>query len=577
MRVTNPMMSSQMLLNINRNTRRLNALYMQESTGKQIQFPSENPILAGRALKFRTSLEETEQYRRNVKQGLSWMDITQGAYKNSISVLQKINELCVQGASDPSGTWEDRQKVIAEIDGLINQLGAEMNVTYAGRYVFSGYRTDMPPIFVDTSSKSYQINQFFTGKNIENTITTQKLFNVTAVKIPKTATLTAVNGVTLPNASINIVNKKLSDHNAYVPGDNEIVYIQDTGEYVFGKNYIPTPPAQPNLTYTDGGPPVNVNVTTWAQDTAEPLINNVSVIKLPYTGVDISSISIGKYNSTTPKPPSNVTFPPYPVSGLGTIVAKDLKDPTAYQPAAGEINYIAETGEFILSREFVAEMNSYGPNESLLINYTKTGFQKGEPNPIVYFDCTDKAPGGKSYTMDDQNLRFEFGTNTRIEINSLGKDVLTATMYADLVHFNTFVKGITKSDTDKLTQKYKEAYPLASPEEINTMVNDQLSRESQLIETSIRDRFKNMIEMTQNFVSTVSYQETNLGVRMNRLSLINDRLDEDKITYKGLLSDNEDVDYMEVLMELNAAVSVYQASLKTGANIMQISLVDFLR
>jgi flagellin-like hook-associated protein FlgL len=44
-----------------------------------------------------------------------------------------------------------------------------------------------------------------------------------------------------------------------------------------------------------------------------------------------------------------------------------------------------------------------------------------------------------------------------------------------------------------------------------------------------------------------------------------------------LMSENEDVDYLEVLMHLQNAQAVYTASLKAGAQISQLSLADFIR
>ena len=43
------------------------------------------------------------------------------------------------------------------------------------------------------------------------------------------------------------------------------------------------------------------------------------------------------------------------------------------------------------------------------------------------------------------------------------------------------------------------------------------------------------------------------------------------------LSETEDADIAKTLIELNSQQTAYQASLKVGANILQTSLLDFLR
>jgi len=45
----------------------------------------------------------------------------------------------------------------------------------------------------------------------------------------------------------------------------------------------------------------------------------------------------------------------------------------------------------------------------------------------------------------------------------------------------------------------------------------------------------------------------------------------------GQLSETEDADIAKTLIELNSQQTAYQASLKVGANILQTSLMDFLR
>ncbi|MFN2364471.1 MAG: flagellin, partial [Halarsenatibacteraceae bacterium] len=68
-----------------------------------------------------------------------------------------------------------------------------------------------------------------------------------------------------------------------------------------------------------------------------------------------------------------------------------------------------------------------------------------------------------------------------------------------------------------------------------------------------------------------------IGAKMNRLDLTQSRLEEQEINFESLKSDNEDVDIAETIMNLRMQESVYQASLATGARIMQPTLLDFLR
>ncbi len=68
-----------------------------------------------------------------------------------------------------------------------------------------------------------------------------------------------------------------------------------------------------------------------------------------------------------------------------------------------------------------------------------------------------------------------------------------------------------------------------------------------------------------------------LGAKMNRLDLTKGRLEDEILNQRELLSENQDTDMAETIMELRMEESVYQASLATGARIIQPSLVDFLQ
>ena len=152
MRITNSM-TNRLLTNVNRNMSRVDSYYNQLASGNRIQMPSEDPIRASRALKFRTIVSDTEQYSENVKQATSWMEITESAFNNINSILESMRDLCVTGSTD---TMEepDREKNITEFKDLLSQLESELNVTYMGRYVFSGYKTDTAYIIKDDDGKN---------------------------------------------------------------------------------------------------------------------------------------------------------------------------------------------------------------------------------------------------------------------------------------------------------------------------------------------------------------------------------------------------------------------------------------
>lgn len=165
MRITNQMLSNQMLSNINRNLGMLSKYNVQGSSGKKIQVPSDDPIVASRALKFRTMLSETEQYSKNANDAGSWIDVTETVYTNMNKILVNMKGVLSQMSSD-TYTTEDREKMMTEYTSLMEQYEQELNTDYMGRNIFSGFKTNEKPIIKDANGKNILNEQIF-GKPAE--------------------------------------------------------------------------------------------------------------------------------------------------------------------------------------------------------------------------------------------------------------------------------------------------------------------------------------------------------------------------------------------------------------------------
>lgn len=143
MRVTNGMIRNNTLNNLYKNISAVNQSFAQMSTGKKIQTVSDDPIIAGRAIKLKVNVLETQQYQKNAKEARSWMEVTETSMDNMNKILESIRTKCVQAST---GTLEEKDKAVIKTDimQLWEQLQEEANVTYGGRYVYSGYKTSEP-------------------------------------------------------------------------------------------------------------------------------------------------------------------------------------------------------------------------------------------------------------------------------------------------------------------------------------------------------------------------------------------------------------------------------------------------
>jgi flagellar hook-associated protein 3 FlgL len=276
MRITNKMMTNNMMHNINRNKNNLSVLDEQYSSGKKIQRPSQDPIIAVRALKLRTNLSELNQYyKKNIPDAKSWMDVTESALANINEALTKINRDCVQGTNDPLSVT-NRTSIIENLNEYKKQIYQEGNSNYAGRYVFSGYKTDTSLIFNDdTTNLEYNITEKFAGVDMEaitkvtgayslnqysatnpasndfsaapnlievhrlrlsyDNLEDKSMGDISYTKVAADGTKT--NGVV---TSSNIQTISVTNPLAYVPSSGKINYIPETGELIMADDVYET-------------------------------------------------------------------------------------------------------------------------------------------------------------------------------------------------------------------------------------------------------------------------------------------------------------------------------------------------
>jgi len=79
-----------------------------------------------------------------------------------------------------------------------------------------------------------------------------------------------------------------------------------------------------------------------------------------------------------------------------------------------------------------------------------------------------------------------------------------------------------------------------------------------------------------NMIDKVGIEIAEVGARSQRLDWTNNLLQDREVTYKDLLSKQEDIDIEDVVLKLYAQQNVYQASLMAAAKVLQPSLINYL-
>jgi flagellar hook-associated protein 3 FlgL len=151
MRVTQSMLANNMLKHLSASYANLGKYQEQLSTGKKINRPSDDPVVAMKGIAYRTNLTEIEQFKRNFSEAYNWIENSDAALDKATQALQRIRELVVQAGND---TYEatQRQAISQEIKQLTDQLVMIANTKVGDKYIFNGTNTLEPPVQMNGTS-----------------------------------------------------------------------------------------------------------------------------------------------------------------------------------------------------------------------------------------------------------------------------------------------------------------------------------------------------------------------------------------------------------------------------------------
>lgn len=514
MRITNRMMTNNMLSNINTNKNKLSALEEQYSTGKKIQKPSEDPIVAVRALKLRTNLAELNQYyEKNIPDAKSWMDVTESALKTVDDVLRQMNTYCVQGANDTL-TKSDRNSIASNLQELKDQIYQEGNSNYAGRYVFTGYKTDTSLVFAEnTSNLHYRMTEKLDYTDIRMT---PHMFNETNVE----------------------------QYDADSPQDSDL--------------------------------------------SAKPYQKDIYRIRLAYdTLVEDAEVTINLDPERNDKgelvydEDGELNF----AEGFHNIVTISAYEAEAYLPEDGTIHFIPETGELIMAADVY---NDWTNNErEFHISYEKNEFQKNDLRPEHYFDCTSTVIDAEGeldeestivYTKQDQKIEYEVNFNQKLDINVQGSDALTHNIGRCIDDILAQIDSISQTE-NRIEQTEKMLADTEISDEQRAALNEMMSmleNEKTIKEETLRATFASGITETQKEQDLVGEAIADIGSRYVRLELTESRLSIQQVDFTDLLSQNEDADLVDTMINFMSQETIYNAALNAAGQIVQNTLLDFL-
>lgn len=639
MRITNTMMVNTSLLNLNRGLEKLQMYDTQVQTGKKIATASEDPIIASKSIKYSTRLYEIEQYKSNVSSANSWLGSTDTALGTTTSILKRMREL-IEQCSTETLSDEDRLSNQVELVELRDQIIQEANSSVAGRYLFSGYKTDQKVMFDTESNKEYHIYESLDYKNSTSTLVdetgTLSSHSVKMTYANASNVTVKIGDETYTEAGTDncfIVYKSQSDVDAYNPPaavvDNTVTpptttkvihIINETGEIVFedahynsltediqvemdkaGFNVGELNPVH----YFDCAEKITLSPTRLGtNDTGKLTLNSVG-------GIKEDSIRGLTINGTLVMNDEGVINAPYTLnytnsSDLSTLGVNEIRvnmdngtlafgtnipntatvDVTSYYKAVESPTSTTVTSSAKFKDTNIGNLSS---SRSIDINSKGTIAVNSIANLSIGGNAiiTNGNPAGATYTVNYTNSSDATAIATNeVRINMDTGEIVCGAGFAagDNVEIDSFSRTVTSNVREEIQYEVNSNSKLT----VNSLASDvftiDMIKDLDLIinriQTFDRDEVTTLCGRALTQIDThldqILKEEAIVGSKINRLTLVESRLEDDKINFKELKSDNEDIDETEALTNLALQELVYTAAMSATSKILQQSLLDFL-
>ena len=601
-RVTNSMVTKNAMGNINLNKGTLSTLNTQMVTQKKISRPSEDPVTAIRSLRLRSSLNEiTQYYERNIPDAQSWLELTDSTLNGIKDVMQTMYYKCEQGASGEN-TTADRKVILEELQNLSKQIYAEANADYAGRTILSGYYTNKDVVFpADTEDAHYRISETLSASDISTMtyISNKTDFDLTNPTLQSAGNMPKDNDVTRIRLGYANLDKDQGGRLEYRKIATGFTSTRtDDGTVTVNGNTIKT------TLNDDGTKTVEVNADKFTIDKTGrvvPAAGNSGNVSIKFnsagnieTTILDNSLAEGIAPNTTNKSFTIETS----VAGrqVGDIVATYTMEIETSSIADDEdaaylkfndaipihVKYIAETGELILDdvakKEFM-KLESINGKEPITFTYDKTGFKRYELVPEQYFDCVDLTDPANpvSYVKQPADIEYTISFNQELKVNTEASDAFDHATNRDIEELMQLIsesleieETIGEIETMLEQPQYKDQYS-----ELRSML-EAAQRQSDIANEKVRVAYGHGITGFQKYLDKIEQQITDTGSRLNRLTIVENRMEEQSSNFEELKSKNEDKDLEQIMIEYQSAYTAYQAALSATSKLAQNTLLNFI-
>ena len=138
MRISNATLRNNVMRNLHASLREMSEAQRQMASGRTVNVPSDNPVVAARLLNLNATLHESAQFQTNVRDGTAWLNMTDVTLGAVGEALHRAKELTLAGANSTLPP-EVREFNAREVDQLLRHVVSLANSSFDGsRSLFGG-------------------------------------------------------------------------------------------------------------------------------------------------------------------------------------------------------------------------------------------------------------------------------------------------------------------------------------------------------------------------------------------------------------------------------------------------------
>ncbi len=518
MRITNSMMIDNMLGNLNSGMRRVSKYSDQLASNRRIVKLSDDPVGVLNSLTARQQIRRLEQFQKNVSSANSWVTQAETAATEMEQIVISMKELVTSAMGTKNES--DKQNIATQITELTEHLLQLGNSVVGDKYIFGGFNTTKPPFEAVRNEAGKLVNVLYNGYDLS-----QKGNDVLTGK--------GISNTT--NASNFTWTGTMAQSQKYT--------VSATGDM---------------LTFTDvfGTP-------TQHQVTAAEIANGE---------VDLTAEGFGKVSwKNIANPPATAAEIAGAIASVGTISTQDAAvmgpEASPYLQWTGAIGS-QEKYSISVEGDTIRFQNSFG-SEVAVKQLTAADVAAGQVDlsaqglGVISWMTTNDPAATPPYTAPatPDDLAALIGSAGFVT-SELGEEAtqriqfeIGHAMKADVTFTGIAIAGTGDNSMFKVMSNLINDLNSGVP-------NEELSKHLSTL-TGVQDRLLTTLVAS--------------GTRTTQFETMANRYSLDAINYEAIRSDVEDIDQAQTIMNYKYCESIFKQALASGAQIIQPTLMDFLR